>query len=114
MPRESITDQYGGTRAEIVWSADQYVQVATLSNSPAEFFAWCRNLVEAWDKFVLEAKASNPEFDPLKVKVAHVSDKHQILDVASLGMFWSPDRQEINQLIRVLRRARNAAFGADE
>jgi len=29
-------------------------------------------------------------------------------------MFWSPNRYQINQLIRYLRRARDQAFGADE
>lgn len=30
------------------------------------------------------------------------------------GMFGQFDRDAINEMIRVLRRARNAAFGADE
>lgn len=30
------------------------------------------------------------------------------------GYYWTPDRRAINDLIRTLRRARDAAFGRDE
>jgi hypothetical protein len=96
MPRETVRDQ-SGVAAQVVWSPDQHVQLATLSTNPKEFVEWCRLLVERADA----AKAN-------------WGDPAQLTDVGSLGMFWTPDRYQINALIRHLRRARNAAFGADE
>jgi hypothetical protein len=87
MPRESIHDE-SGVEAQVVFSHDQYVQVAVLSTNPKEFVEWARMLVEEYD-----AKG----------------ELHQ-----HLGMFWTPKRGQINDLIRNLRRARDYAFGKDE
>lgn len=100
MPRETVRDQ-SGVAAQVVWSQDRHVQLATLSTNPKEFIEWCRLLVERADA----AKSAT---------IPHISDPAQLVDENSLGMFWTPDRQQINALIRHLRRARNAAFGADE
>ena len=100
MPRETVRDQ-SGVAAQVVWSPDQHVQLATLSTNPKEFVEWCRLLVE-------RADAAKAERTP------HLSDPAQLVSDESLGMFWTPDRYQVNQLIRHLRRARNSAFGADE
>ena len=103
MPKETVRDQ-SGCAATITWSPDQHVQLATLSTNPAEFIAWCRHLVEDYDKAV-KADAELP----------HLTGTYDSMVVGtSMGMFWTPDRYQVNQLIRHLRRARNAAFGADE
>lgn len=102
MPKEAVQDQ-SGCVATVTWSANQHVQLATLSTNPAEFIAWCRMLVEDYDKAV---KAAH---------LPHLTGTYDSQVVGtSMGMFWTPDRHQVNQLIRNLRRARNAAFGADE
>jgi hypothetical protein len=98
MPKEKLTDE-SGIMAQVVWSHDQYVQVATLSVNPKEFVQWCRNIVERHEAH--------------EAALADGRDSH-FAEGESLGMFWSPNRYQINQLIRYLRRARDQAFGADE
>lgn len=112
MPKEVIHDNYGAAVAQVSWSPDQDLQLATLSKNPNEFIAWCRDLVERADREAVEiAQAQLP---PGAVpKVAQRAAAFSVAD-ESLGIFWTPDRQEVNQLIRVLRRARNSAYGADE
>jgi hypothetical protein len=101
MPRETIKDEDGGVVAQVVWSPDQYVQLATLSTDPATFIAWCRDLVSEYDEIQEAIKRTGPGSDETGFG-------------RNLGMFWSPRRREINELIRVLRRTRNSAYGADE
>ena len=105
MPKETVRDQ-SGCAATVTWSPDQHVQLATLSTNPAEFIAWCRHLVEEYDKAV-KVKADSG--------LPHLAETYdtQVAGI-QMGMFWTPDRYQVNQLIRHLRRARNAAFGADE
>ncbi len=97
MPKEKIQDE-SEIRAQVVWSHDQYVQVATLSTNPAEFVAWCRSVAERYDEH--EARLA--------------AGKDSYFEAESLGMFWTPSRYQINELIRVLRRARDQAYGRDE
>lgn len=97
MPKEKLRDE-SGILAQVVWSHDQYVQVATLGTDPATFIEWCRNKVEEYDAH----------------EAAQTKGTESYFGAESLGMFWSPNRYQINQLIRVLRRARDQAFGADE
>ena len=104
MPKEKINDE-SGVLAQVIWSHDQYVQVATLHTDPASFIAWCRDLVARVD----EAKAANRGAD-----LPHISDPTRSFDSESMGMFWTPNRHQINELIRALRRARDQAYGRDE
>jgi hypothetical protein len=97
MPKEKLQDE-SGILAQVVWSHDQYVQIATLSTNPKDFVLWCRNIVEQYDAH---------EAAQAKGKDSYFADE-------SLGMFWSPNRYQINDLIRHLRRARDQAFGRDE
>jgi hypothetical protein len=97
MPKEKLTDD-SGVVAQVVWSHDQYVQAATLSTNPKEFVEWCRNIVEQYDAH----------------EAALAKGKDTYFAEESLGMFWTPNRHQINQLIRHLRRARDQAYGADE
>jgi len=102
MPREIIPDPSGFV-AEVSWS-ESHVQLATLSSNPDQFVAWARQLVATYDERGL------PELgDPTRV-----TERIRLIDGTATGMFWTPDRHEINTLIKVLRRARNSAYGADE
>jgi hypothetical protein len=104
MPKETVRDR-SGCAATVTWSQDQHVQLATLSTNPKEFVEWCRLLVQNADE--IKAAGSGRE-------TPHISTPARLVSDESLGMFWTPDRYQVNQLIRHLRRARNAAFGADE
>ena len=97
MPKEKIKDE-SGIVAQVVWSHDQYLQVASLSTDPKEFVAWCRIIVADYDAH----------------EAAQANGKDSYFATESLGMFWSPNRYQINELIRVLRRARDQAYGRDE
>lgn len=97
VPKEKIKDE-SGIVAQVVWSHDQYVQIATLSTNPKEFVEWCRNIVEQYEAH----------------EAAQAKGKDSYFAVESLGMFWSPDRYQINQFIRHIRRARDQAYGKDE
>lgn len=104
MPKERLLDEFAGCIAEVTWAPERHVQLATLHTDVDTFVAWCRGIVA--------------EADALKrnegTNVPHVSDVGRLSDGTSMGVFWTPNRHQINQLIRNLRRARNAAYGADE
>lgn len=108
MPKEKIRDE-SGVLAQVAWSHDQYVQVATLHTDPAPFIEWCRQLVTDYDR----AAAVGPVTSILPGP-PHITDSGRLFSHESLGMFWTPNRYQINELIRVLRRARDQAFGRDE
>lgn len=102
MPRESIPDMPGGAVAEVTWGSQGHVQLGVLGTDTATFVEWCRNLVAVYDETVAKTSPSLP------------AGATPVLPGESLGMWWTPSREQINQLIRVLRRGRNAAYGADE
>jgi len=85
MPKENINCiSVDGLRVEVSWSHDKYVQLATVNqHSP---FTFPRMIVDG-----AEVEPSEP-FN---------------------GWHATLDRDGINRLIRSLRKARDAAFGAD-
>lgn len=96
MPKEYIVteatrrrcDQEGGPREAIKvgWSTDGgYVQIATVAKAGVE--------------------GANRPLDP-----PGLDDVNSLIDV---GQFVDLDRASLNRLIRVLRTARDKAFGAD-
>ena len=92
MPRETIYPRPNpdGTnadrRVEVGWSRDCYVQIATTKLQPGA----------DRDREYVDGSADNP--------LKHAWD----------GQWIDLDRHQINELIRHLRRARDAAFGRDE
>lgn len=90
MPKEQIRDNDGGPCiAEVRWSSNEYVQVAVLQSDITTFVAYCQN-------------------------VAKIYDEQGWGDSDGNGFYWTPNRNQLNELIRVLRRARDQAFGRDE
>ena len=113
MPREAFPDR-SGCIAEVSWG-DHHLQVATLSTNPDQFVEWCRMIVERAD--ARKASEKNPEEvipSDWESRIPHIADNGRLLDGSSLGMFWSPERWEVQQLIKALRRARDRVWGADE
>lgn len=86
MPKENINDEAIETqRVEVSWAPDKYVQVATV-NSASPF---------AFEVRTNAPGAAVPEPDPFD------------------GWRVTLDRAGCNRAIRAIRRARDAAFGAD-
>jgi hypothetical protein len=100
MPRERIEQlgiHPGGDhqpfRVEVSWHPElgDYVEIVTVAPDANE-------RLKAWEELQESGVASKP------------GTSFQFFD----GWHVHLNRNEINRLIRVLRRARNAAFGADE
>lgn len=88
MPRETIgKSDKDGFPLEITWVRDNYVQIGAVMREPqtSEAPQDLVELIKTWE---------NPK--------------------GMRGIFSTYDRDELNQLIRVLRRARDQAFGKDE
>lgn len=97
MPKELIRDTAGKFDVAVGWSraSTEGVQVATVIH-PSEQDGGprtIRELVESWP--------------------AEAGKYHEDTELMT-GLWSTLDRQEINDLIRILRRARDAAFGRDE
>lgn len=91
MPKERITSTTAGTfDVTVTWGRDTCVQICTAASDADERL---RNWTESKDGAETEPGSSFAMFD---------------------GWHVDLNRQQINDLIRVLRRARDQAFGRDE
>lgn len=90
MPRETIRER-GSSRAVVVgWQKDTDVQVGTVDdNASAGLDVWYPGQSRPAEGVSTSAGVSS-------------------------GFFATLDRQGVNDLIRILRKARDAAFGRDE
>lgn len=88
MPHERMQGSYPAFDLNVSWSRDcGYVQVATSTEEP----------------------------EHVKRMAAAIAEGAQGESSVTLGVFVDlDDRRKVNDLIRVLRRARDQAFGADE
>lgn len=88
MPKEFVHDDGGMFSVQVNWGRDSsHVQIATVIDPHDEKVKNLSELISTWDDETCEL---------------------------STGLFSTLDRYKINQLIRVLRRARDQAFGKDE
>lgn len=128
MPRETISDATGAYDVKVGWQPDRDVQVGVVTTAPTllrQLYSEPTMLetigldlkarfgIEISDDLTNEEKSEamrqiaiaardafdNVSFDP---------------DGPYLGVWSTLDRAGCNRLIRVLRRARDAAFGRDE
>jgi hypothetical protein len=96
MPKEVIRDVAGQFDVTVGWNrAPGEVQIATVVRPPERDGEprTLRELVESW-----------PE------GAGRYHDDTELLT----GLWSTLDRRQLNELIRVLRKARDAAFGRDE
>lgn len=100
MPKEIIADSVGCFDVRVGWERDSCVQVATEMREPTtpEGPKNLHELVRQWEAIPLP-----PEVESIPLS-----------EYGSRGLYATLDREGINQLIRVLRRARDQAFGRDE
>lgn len=127
MPKELIRDVAGGFDVRVGWQPDSYVQVGVeLSGDEVilERLYGNRDVLREVGRTMLDAIV---KLDPLplttdeQVDAACDATGRAVLEaVAAAGSeefkgLWSTlDRDGCNRLIKVLRRARDSAFGRDE
>jgi hypothetical protein len=92
MPKERVYDVAGLFDVIVGWTPDRDVQVAVVTNDGRPL----SEVVESW-------RNDNSQ--------EHQSDDDSY--VRSDGIWSTMDRASINRLITMLRKARDAAFGAD-
>lgn len=124
MPRETIiTSRFPGDdnfNVKIGWNRDMDVQIG-ISESMDRSMWWVygeklkEELGSEIEKIVIEARQGFPEgFDRSEDIAENVLNLFDTI-LGSLDSMWSTlSRKDINDLIRVLRRARDSAFGRDE
>jgi hypothetical protein len=96
MPRETIYDQASMYDVNVGWSREKYVQIGLQTHDDVPI---ANHLIEKPDAAGL---------------VDSIDDMIYQGQLAAFTGLWSTlDREGINRLIRVLRRARDQAFGAD-
>lgn len=114
MPREKIESPVGPYHVKVGWASDRDVQIGVEVDGERSIF---------WTLFNdRDMKASLAEkIQSLPVQDVSAQDYAEnvlnILDEVSLmgyqGLWSTLDRSSCNRLIRLIRRARDAAFGAD-
>jgi hypothetical protein len=94
MPKQVIRDSADTFDVVVGWSNDGHVQVATVMQPPenSEAPKNLKELVATWPD-----DASDPDNPD-----------------GATGLWSTLERSKVNELIRALRRARDAAFGRDE
>lgn len=124
MPRETIiTSRHPGDdnfNVKVGWNRDMDVQIG-ISESMDRSMWWVygekrkEELGSEIEKIVIEARQGFPEgFDRSEDIAENVLNLFDTI-LGSLDSMWSTlSRKDINDLIRVLRRARDSAFGRDE
>jgi hypothetical protein len=91
MPRESIRERNGDKQIIVGWQRDAGVQVGVINNASGVATVTCS--IGGETTSVRDVPVPLPD---------------------SNGWFADLDRKGLNDLIRLLRRARDAAFGRDE
>lgn len=129
MPKENVSCVAGGLRAEVGWTAgtedrDGYVQLATTNpdspfrmprddESPAQLVARLQlELADAMEYAATAVKSATGNTPP--VATGNASRVTEVKRAEPFdGWHVTLDRDRINRLIRVLRVARDKAFGPD-
>lgn len=124
MPRETIiTSRFPGDdnfNVKVGWNRDMDVQIG-ITESMDRSMWWVygekrkEELGSEIEKIVIEARQGFPEgFDRSEDIAENVLNLFDTI-LGSLDSMWSTlSRKDINDLIRVIRRARDSAFGRDE
>lgn len=129
MPREIVKSQIGPYHVKVGWSAHQDVQLGVELEDlvrggeeprPSIF----NYLIGSEQREELARRVSDIIKSQSNDSGLHLSSEdagHAILDAINevtdggyLGLWSDLDRHGINQLIRILRKARDAAYGKDE
>ncbi len=115
MPRETIrlNDRDNGFDVKVGWSKDTFMQVGIEDKeSRSLFWILLENSAEYIGQQIKELQIDNKTDEELGHNILNILDCATHGPVSSL--WTSPSRHEVNDLIRLLRRARDSAFGRDE
>lgn len=119
MPRESIRSEFGVFEVRVGWTRDCDVQIGVVeAEERSLFWVLCENQIEMIGAEVrrIVAEANEPGTKPL----GDTQIGENLLNMLDTTCFpnsgvWSTlQRNDVNQLVRILRRARDSAFGKDE
>jgi hypothetical protein len=128
MPKETIHTRDGSFDPQVGWSRDKYVQVgmetqnsaplvSQLYESEGGLLRLARGCRESDIGELLAELADAPTSDVEHKVLTHLGRQllGVFLDVGTFSGIWADlTREEINHFIRVLRRARDQAYGRDE
>lgn len=122
MPKETIrmNDDFNNFNVQVGWTKDREMQVG-IDHSEGRSLFWV--LLERNVEWIgLEARRIVAEADdPETLSLGDIRLGKNILNMLDcstsgpVSSVWTtPSRHEVNELIRVLRRARDSAYGKDE
>jgi hypothetical protein len=116
MPRELIKSQVGPYHPKVGWSADQDVQLGIEVEGQRSIFWTLFSGDDMRTRLGQQIAALNlVEYDDdLALGQAVLNTLDTVSHGGYLGLWSDLDRHGINQLIKVLRRARDSAYGKDE
>lgn len=109
MPRETVTPMVGPYEVKVGWASGRDVQVAVTIEGDRSIFWTLFPDHRALGEMVRKLPSNAPEV----VGQALLNQLDVMTDMAT-GLWSTFDREDVNRLIRVLRRARDSAFGRDE
>lgn len=126
MPREVIRDEASLFDIAVIWSGEkQYVQVGTMTHDGrpiARALGW-PGANQSYSTEARHPKIPDPadlsanarDREVIELSSEESANDEPEREPARFTALWGTlDRAGVNHLIRVLRRARNAAYGADE
>lgn len=122
MPKETISDPNGSYDVKVGWSSGQGVQLGVADPLGGSLF-WTMlgsedaqsNLVKHVESNLAALADEHPNGAPTLNKAAAILNAMDQTTIIVFDSLWSDlNRDRCNRLIRLLRKARDAAFGKDE
>lgn len=118
MPKETINSPVGPYYAKVGWDPAGFVQVG-VEAEPGALFALlfdvkARQLLAYEVSRIIEARTEDRTGLDEAIGDAVIAAMNAVTNGGYAGVWAGLDRQGCNHLIRILRRARDAAFGRDE
>ena len=113
MPRETISTPVGPYHVKVGWARDRDVQVGVEAEDERSLF-WLllgSHLAELGDQFRRIGLVEHEDDEALGRAVLNTID---MMTPLYRGVWSDLDREGCNDLIRVVRRARDQAYGRDE
>ena len=124
MPRETIrihSNEADIFDIKVGWTKDQYMQIGLEHFEHRSLISIFFNSDDAKKMLgrevrglVLDAKADATQWDDKELGERILKMLENTTSGSHPSIWTSPSRHEVNELIRLLRRARDSAFGRDE
>lgn len=113
MPREVIMSDGGAFAVKVGWAVDQDVQIGVETDDQRSlaWVLWGGDLDKLSREIEAATRVEYPTSEGLARAVLNTLDT--ITGVACYGAWVNLDRAGCNRLVKLVRKARDAAFGAD-